>query len=183
MKTIAIRKLRQKIASDTPAFGLWVTLESPSITEMAVALGLDWVVIDADISTGITSSNTCARPSALVRIAELNSGPVRDPAEKISGRWRLDTSFDGRERTQPDGVLYHLTGCGGNPELHSPEQTDNLQTWQPFTVKYHASLHQFTELEINDRKLTLRQISLNGDELDRFILTKPQAKSSAHLEN
>lgn len=28
--------------------GLWVTLDSPAVTEMAVALGLDWVVIDAE---------------------------------------------------------------------------------------------------------------------------------------
>ena len=48
MKTSAIRRLRSKLAADQPAFGLWVTLESPSITEMAVALGLDWVVIDAE---------------------------------------------------------------------------------------------------------------------------------------
>ena len=46
MKTPAIRKLRQKLAANQPVYGLWVTLESPSIVEMAVALGLDWVVID-----------------------------------------------------------------------------------------------------------------------------------------
>ena len=34
-------------AGDT-VFGMWVTLESPSITEMAVSLGLDWIVIDAE---------------------------------------------------------------------------------------------------------------------------------------
>src|SRR3954451_6599768 len=48
MKTAAIRNLRRKLAADLPVFGLWITLESPSITEMAVALGLDWVVIDAE---------------------------------------------------------------------------------------------------------------------------------------
>jgi len=48
MKTAACRALRRTLASDRPAFGLWVTLESPAITEMAVALGLDWVVIDAE---------------------------------------------------------------------------------------------------------------------------------------
>ncbi len=48
MNTRAIVALRRKLASGEPAFGLWVTLESPSITEMAVALGLDWVVIDAE---------------------------------------------------------------------------------------------------------------------------------------
>ena len=40
MKTPAIRKLRHKLATNQPLYGLWVTLESPSISEMAAALGL-----------------------------------------------------------------------------------------------------------------------------------------------
>lgn len=48
MKTAAIKKLKQKVAAGDTAFGMWVTLESPSITEMAVSLGLDWIVIDAE---------------------------------------------------------------------------------------------------------------------------------------
>jgi 2-keto-3-deoxy-L-rhamnonate aldolase RhmA/quercetin dioxygenase-like cupin family protein len=48
MKAPALRKLRQKLAAGQTLYGLWVTLESPSITEMAVALALDWVVIDAE---------------------------------------------------------------------------------------------------------------------------------------
>lgn len=99
--------------------------------------------------------------------------PVRDPAQKVPGQWRLDKQFDGHERTRPDGILYIVSGCGGNPQLHSPEQTNNPKTWQPFTAKYEASTHQFTELEINDRRLTLRQISLDGEELDRISLSKP----------
>src|SRR5947208_13110447 len=48
MKAPALRALRQQLAADHPVYGLWVTLEAPSITEMAVAMGLDWVVIDAE---------------------------------------------------------------------------------------------------------------------------------------
>jgi len=48
MKTTAIKKLKQHIAAGETALGMWVTLESPSITEMAVAIGLDWIVIDAE---------------------------------------------------------------------------------------------------------------------------------------
>ena len=43
MKVKALQKLRQKLKKNEPIYGLWVTLESASITEMAVALGLDWV--------------------------------------------------------------------------------------------------------------------------------------------
>ncbi len=48
MKTDALKHFRSKLANHEPVYGLWVTLESASITEMAVALGMDWVVIDAE---------------------------------------------------------------------------------------------------------------------------------------
>ena len=48
MKAAACRALRRTLAADRPAFGLWVTLDSPAVTEAAVALGLDWVVVDAE---------------------------------------------------------------------------------------------------------------------------------------
>ncbi len=84
MKTSAIRSLRQKLARDESVFGLWVTLEAPGITEMAVALGLDWVVIDAEhghldwkeIAEHIRAT-VRSDTVALVRIAELNGGLIK----------------------------------------------------------------------------------------------------------
>ncbi len=40
--------LRQKFREKQTAYGLWVTVESPSISEMAVTLGLDWICIDME---------------------------------------------------------------------------------------------------------------------------------------
>jgi 2-keto-3-deoxy-L-rhamnonate aldolase RhmA/quercetin dioxygenase-like cupin family protein len=84
MKPAAIQKLRRKLAADTPVFGLWVTLEAASITEMAVALGIDWVVIDAehghlDWKEIVEHLRATARSDtvALVRIAELNGGLIK----------------------------------------------------------------------------------------------------------
>src|SRR5277367_6562190 len=48
MNTTALQRFRATLAAGQTAYGLWVTLESPSITEMGVALGLDWIVIDAE---------------------------------------------------------------------------------------------------------------------------------------
>src|SRR4026209_481221 len=84
MKTAAIQALRRKLAADKPVFGLWVTLESPSITEMAVALGMDWVVIDAehghlDMRDVLEHIRATVRSStvALVRIASLDCGLIK----------------------------------------------------------------------------------------------------------
>ena len=40
--------LRQRFQDKQTTYGLWVSVESPSITEAAVALGLDWVCIDME---------------------------------------------------------------------------------------------------------------------------------------
>jgi phosphoglycerate dehydrogenase-like enzyme/2-keto-3-deoxy-L-rhamnonate aldolase RhmA len=84
MKTAACSALRRVLASDQPAFGLWVTLDSPAITEMAVALGLDYVVIDAEhghldwkeIAEHIRAT-VRSETVALVRLAELNVGAIK----------------------------------------------------------------------------------------------------------
>src|SRR5262245_37064819 len=84
MKTAACRALRRTLASDRPAFGLWVTLESPAITEMAVALGLDWVVIDAEhghldwkeIAEHVRAT-VRSETVALVRVADSNAGLIK----------------------------------------------------------------------------------------------------------
>lgn len=84
MKTAAVQALRRTLAADRPAFGLWVTLDSPAVTEMAVALGLDWVVIDAEhghldwkqIAEHLRAT-VRSETVALVRITELNGGLIK----------------------------------------------------------------------------------------------------------
>src|SRR4026209_994260 len=84
MKTAAIKKFREKLATNEAVYGLWVTLESASITEMAVALGLDWIVVDAehghlDWKEILEHVRATVRSDTvvLVRIAELNAGAVK----------------------------------------------------------------------------------------------------------
>ena len=84
MNTLAVRKLREKLAAGQAVYGLWVTLESASVTEMAVGLGLDWVVIDAehghlDWKEIVEHLRAAVRSEtvALVRIAELDRGLIK----------------------------------------------------------------------------------------------------------
>lgn len=84
MKTAAIQALRKKLSADQPVLGLWVTLESPSVTEIAVGLGLDWVIIDAEhglldwkeIAEHLRTTSR-SHTVALVRLAELNGGLIK----------------------------------------------------------------------------------------------------------
>jgi len=48
MKIQALQNFRTKLSKGETLYGLWVTLESASITDIAVALDLDWVVIDVE---------------------------------------------------------------------------------------------------------------------------------------
>jgi len=84
MNTPALRKLREKLEANRPVYGLWVTLESASISEIAVGLGLDWIVIDAehghldwcDIVAHIRAA-VRSETVVLVRIAELNAALIK----------------------------------------------------------------------------------------------------------
>lgn len=76
--------LKRKLAQGQTALGLWVTLESPTVTEIAVTLGLDWVCIDAEhghldfkeMQEHIrVTRNTTTTP--LVRIAEIQQGLIK----------------------------------------------------------------------------------------------------------
>lgn len=48
MKIDALKRFRSGLADNEPVYGQWVTQESASITEMVVALVMDWEVIDAE---------------------------------------------------------------------------------------------------------------------------------------
>ncbi|QEH32387.1 Calcineurin-like phosphoesterase [Aquisphaera giovannonii] len=93
------------------------------------------------------------------------------PSHKSNGRLTLDRSFDGKDDTTPEGVIYIVTGAGGN-RLYNPEQQDDPSSWQPFTVKHISRVHSLTVVDVDDSKLTLRQVSADGEELDRIVVTK-----------
>jgi len=40
--------LRRRLQTNEPCYGLWIGTESPSVTEAAVALGLNWVCVDME---------------------------------------------------------------------------------------------------------------------------------------
>ncbi len=76
--------LKRKLARGETALGIWITLESPTITEIAVMLGLDWVVIDTEhghldfkevVEHLRATRNSTITP--LVRVQEIEQGTIK----------------------------------------------------------------------------------------------------------
>jgi hypothetical protein len=89
----------------------------------------------------------------------------------VGGEWTLDKKFDGVARTKPDGVIYLISGAGG-AGLYNPEQQDAPATWQPFTDKFFSTVNSFTVVDAGGDQLSFRQITKDGQEVDRFVVTR-----------
>ncbi|MGP0063564.1 MAG: metallophosphoesterase [Isosphaeraceae bacterium] len=104
--------------------------------------------------------------------------PEKDEAGKpvrikslVGGKWTLDKSFDGRSNTHPDGVIYLVTGAGGQ-HLYNPEQQEDPASWQPFTDKFVSKVNSLTVVDVRGPSLSVRQLAADGQELDRFTVEK-----------
>ncbi|HEX6847001.1 MAG TPA: metallophosphoesterase family protein [Chitinophagaceae bacterium] len=89
----------------------------------------------------------------------------------VNGYWSLDKSFDGKRDTKPNGIIYIVTGAGGQG-LYNPEQTKDKDSWQKFTVKFESRVHSYTVMDVNGSTLVLKQLDINGREVDRVKITK-----------
>lgn len=89
----------------------------------------------------------------------------------VNGQWILDKTFDGKTENKPNGVIYIVTGAGGQ-ELYNPEQTNDPDSWQKFTDKFISTVHSISVVDINGNRFTMRQVSPDGKELDAFTIIK-----------
>lgn len=89
----------------------------------------------------------------------------------VNGRWTLDEDFNGKRNTRPNGIIYIVTGAGGQG-LYNPEQTKDKNSWQKFTTKFESRVHSFTVMDVNGNTLVLRQLDINGKEVDKIKITK-----------
>jgi predicted phosphodiesterase len=110
--------------------------------------------------------------------------PVRDKRGRVNGTFDLDETFDGVADTTPEGVIHIVSGGGGAALYNSKDfaatvaqlERENVGNWAPFTAKFIADRHSFSLVELSLERFTLRQVSLDGDEVDRFTITKPAQK-------
>ncbi len=89
----------------------------------------------------------------------------------VNGKWILDKKFDGKNITEAKGVIYLVTGAGGQ-DLYNPEQESDTDSWQKFTHKFFSTDHSLTYIESKGETLHFKQIASNGKVVDEFKLTK-----------
>jgi len=89
----------------------------------------------------------------------------------VTGTWKLDKEFDGKTNTRPKGVIYIITGAGGQ-ELYNPEQEKDPDSWQKFTNIFKSTVHSITLASMDGNTLHIQQLTADGKELDAFTITK-----------
>ncbi len=103
--------------------------------------------------------------------------------KSVDGTFTFDERFDGAATTKPEGIIYLVSGGGGATlykpksdkkdakaaEKKAPEAPFQLK---PFTAKFNADVHSFSVVDLTPTTFELRQVSIKGDEIDRFKITK-----------
>ncbi len=102
---------------------------------------------------------------------KVEPGFVLGKNAEVPGQWTLDKSFDGDKNTKPKGVIYITTGAGG-ANLYNAEQNGDPSSWQEFTRQFVSNIHSFSVIDAGSKQLTLKQISAEGKELDRFTIKR-----------
>ncbi len=98
-------------------------------------------------------------------------GAVARKGELVLGTWSLDRDFDGQTHTKATAPIYLITGAGGN-HLYNPEQQDDQASWQSFTARFISKTSSYTRVDVDGSGLVARQLDPQGNELDRFSLSK-----------
>ena len=97
---------------------------------------------------------------------------------RIPGTFTLDTAFDGRNHTTPQGIIYITTGAGGK-HLYDVDYTGDPSKWvhpddnnTPYVANFISDRHSLTVFDLDGKTLTMMQIDENGQEIDRIKVTK-----------
>jgi acid phosphatase type 7 len=89
----------------------------------------------------------------------------------VAGEFKFDKEFRDGATAKPKGIIYIVTG-GGGASLYNPEMQKMPETWQPFTNKFVSEVHSFTVVDIDGKKMKVKQVSENGEEVDAWQIVK-----------
>ena len=118
------------------------------------------------------------RPIRFTPTNDAGAKKVNSGNRLVPGKFTVDTRFDGKTTTKPDGILHIVTGAGGN-NLYDRESNENPAKWrhaQDDNVEYVARLisdrHSLTVVDMDATSLVFTQIDEKGAEIDQFRITK-----------
>ena len=105
--------------------------------------------------------------------------PKRDPRGRVNGTFAFDTAFDGVKNTVPNGIIHIVSGGGGAtlyktefPKTVAKMVAETPENYQPLTEKFTADQHSFSLVDLTPTTFEMRQLSIKGEELDHFKITK-----------
>ncbi|MBS2008910.1 MAG: metallophosphoesterase [Cyanobacteria bacterium SZAS TMP-1] len=90
--------------------------------------------------------------------------------ELVAGNFTLDKDYDGVKKTKPKGIIYVVSGAGG-ARLY-PINQQAITAPGSYMCKWDCSTHSFSSLDVDGKSITFRQITEDGKELDKFVITK-----------
>lgn len=118
------------------------------------------------------------RPLRFAPTNEDGAKLVNQGKRLVPGKFTVDTKFDGKGMTKPDGVLYIVTGAGGS-NLYDAKANENPASWRhaqdenvEYVVKLMSDRHSLTVIDMDAKSLSFTQIDEWGNEIDRFRVTK-----------
>lgn len=114
-------KMKSKLLSNTPAFGVSIMIPSPQLVEMVAKLGFDWVLIDCEHGTiNLETVETLAMAAQVNGITPIARPRTKDPADiqQVMDRGvmgvqvpHVNTAADARAVVE--AVKYHPIGKRG----------------------------------------------------------------------
>ena len=124
-----------------------------------------------NVDVVFTGHNHCYERTHPVRFAPYFSKVAINTENcPVPGDFTIDTAYDGITNTHPNGVIYLVDGAGG--AKFYPELQPSKSGLKPFTARYDQSVNSFTHCHVDGRKFVARQLSHNGEEIDRFEIAK-----------
>ena len=102
---------------------------------------------------------------------------AQEKSRLVPGDFTLDTAFDGKRRTRPDGIIHLTTGAGGK-HLYDAQYNNQPARWTlaadghvPYVAQMITDRHSLTVFDLRGDELLLRQIDERGHEIDRLRVT------------
>ena len=83
----------------------------------------------------------------------------------VDGAFTFDRNFDGITKTKPKGIIHIVTGAGGAKLYPQGSPSE-------YILKFDSSDYSYTNMEVVDKTVSIKQINTKGKVIDQFTVTK-----------